>query len=356
VSRDKAAILLDDAVLAPPRATRAGVAPLRNVLLAYVLGMAAALLPMLLVLQDPYWLNIVTFTYLMAGLAGAWNIIGGFGGQFSLAHGVFFGLGAYCAARLYVLFGVSPWITLIPAALLAAGVAALLSWPTFRLRGPFFVIATMAFNQVAFVLANYFDGVTGGPQGVLIPFRAGFANMIFAERWKYAVLMFVFLAAVTLIALLLRRRRLGYYLLAVREDEDSARASGINVLAVKLQGMALSAALTSCGGTFFAMYLRYIDPPSVFSLLDVGLKFALLTLIGGIGTVFGPLLGAALVVPLGSALQANLGGAWPGAHLIVLGVAMVLSARFMKRGIAGVLATTVCTWQRARQQRGAARW
>ena len=318
-------------------AARVGVASLRHVLLTYLAGMAVALLPMLLLLQDPYWLNIVTFTYLMAGLAGSWNIISGFGGQFSLAHGVFFGIGAYCTARLYVLFGISPWITLVPAALLAASVAALISWPTFRLRGPFFVIATMAFNQVAFVLANYFPSVTGGPQGVLIPFRAGFWNMIFRERWKYAVLMFGFLAIVTLVAVLLKRRRLGYYLVAVREDEDAAAASGINVLSVKLQGMALSAALTSCGGTLFAMYLRYIDPPSVFSLLDVGLKFALLTLIGGIGTVSGPLLGAALVMPLASYLQASLGGAWPGAHLVVLGAAMVLAARFSKRGIAGLL-------------------
>jgi len=96
--------------------------------------------------------------------------------------------------------------------------------------------------------------------------------------------------------------------------------------------------LTSFGGALFAMYLRFIDPPSLFSLLDVGLKFTLLTLIGGIGTVAGPLLGAALVVPLGSWLQATLGGAWPGAHLIVMGVAMVLAARFMKRGIAGLCA------------------
>lgn len=344
MSSDRAAPVLEPAILAAP-AERIGVAKLRAVLGTYLLGMAIAALPMLLVLHDPYWLNIVTFTYLMAGLAGSWNIISGFGGQFSLAHGVFFGIGAYCTARLYMLFGISPWITLVPAALLAAGVAALLSWPTFRLRGPFFVIATMAFNQVAFVLANYFTGITGGPQGVLIPFRAGLLNMIFLERWKYGVLMFAFLALVTLVATLLQRSRLGYYLIAVREDEDAAAASGINVLSVKLQGMALSAALTSAGGTLFAMFLRYIDPPSVFSLLDVGLKFALLTLIGGIGTVFGPLLGAALVVPLGSYLQANLGGTWPGAHLIVLGIAMVLAARFMKRGIAGVLAAALRSWR-----------
>ena len=325
--------------LALPRAALAAghVPPLVRVLALYAGGMALALAPLLLALGDPYWLNIITFTYLMAGLAASWNIIGGIGGQFSLAHGVFFGIGAYASARLYVLYGVSPWVSMLPAASFAAAVAALISWPTFRLKGPFFVIATMAFNQVAFVLANYFSGVTGGPQGVLVPFRAGLANMIFAQRWKYGVLMFGFVAAVTLIVVLLRRTRLGYYMVAVREDEESARASGVGVLAVKLQGMAISAALTSCGGTLFAMFLRYIDPPSVFSLMDVGLKFALLTLIGGIGTVSGPLLGAALVVPLGSWLQANLGGAWPGAHLIVLGVVMVLAALFMKRGIAGVL-------------------
>ncbi len=340
--------LLDPPAARPPAHGRAAAmaAPLSRVLLLYTCGMALALLPLLLALDSPYWLTIVTTTYLMAGLASAWNIIGGIGGQFSLAHGVFFGIGAYCAARLFTVFGLSPWLTLVPGAMLAAIVATLLSWPTFRLRGPFFVIATMAFNQVAFVLANYFVGATGGPQGVLVPFRAGLANMIFVQRWKYAVLMFAFMAIVTLVVAVLRRRRLGYYLLAVREDEEAARAAGINVLAVKLRGMALSAALTSCGGALFAMYLRFIDPPSLFALLDVGLRFALLTLIGGIGTVAGPLLGAALVVPLGSYLQAALGGVWPGAHLIVLGIAMVLAARFMKRGIAGVGAAAVRRWRR----------
>ncbi len=299
--------------------------------------MALTALPLALLAGDAYWLNIIAFTYLMAGLAAAWNIIGGFGGQFSLGHGVFFGIGAYATAVFTSRYGLSPWLIMLPAASVAALVAMLISWPTFRLRGPFFAIATMAFNEVAFVLANHFDSITGGPRGIMIPFKAGFANMIFKERWQYAVLMFVFVAVVIGITVWLRRSRLGYYLLAVREDEDAARASGINVLAVKLQGMALSAFLTSIGGTLFTMYLRFIDPPTLFTLQDVGVKFALLSLIGGVGTIAGPLLGAALIVPFENFLRAELADALPGMNLAILGLLMVLAALFMKRGVVGAV-------------------
>ena len=315
----------------------AGVESGRKALLTYLGAMALALAPLALLADDPHWLNIIAFTYLMGGLAAAWNIIGGFGGQFSLGHGVFFGVGAYMTAKFYVAFGFSPWLSMVPAALFAAFIAVLISWPTFRLRGPFFAIATLAFNEVAFVIANHFDSVTGGPRGIMIPFKAGFANMIFTQRWQYAVLMFGFAALVIGITVLLRRSRLGYYLLAVREDEDSARASGINVLSVKLQGMALSAFLTSLGGTLFAMYLRFIDPPTLFNLPEVGVKFALLSLIGGVGTIAGPLLGAALIIPFENFLRSELANALPGLNLAILGLLMVLAALFMKRGIVGAL-------------------
>ena len=307
----------------------------QQALLKFLGGMALAFLPFVLLVQDPYWLNIIAFTYLMGGLAAAWNIIGGFAGQFSLGHGVFFAIGAYVTARLYTLFDLSPWLTMLPAAIFAALLAVLISWPTFRLRGPFFAIATLAFNEVAFVIANHFDSLTGGPRGILIPFKAGFGNMIFKERWQYALLMFVFVALVIGITVILRRSRLGYYLLAVREDEDAARAVGINVLGVKLQGMALSAGLTSIGGTLFAMYLRYIDPPTLFTLPEVGVKFALLSLIGGIGTIAGPLLGAALIIPFENVLRAELANWLPGMNLAILGLLMVLAALFMKRGVVG---------------------
>jgi len=303
----------------------------------YIGGMGLAFLPFVLFVDDAHWLNIIAFTYLMGGLAASWNIIGGFGGQFSLGHGVFFGIGAYMTARLYVAFDLSPWLTMIPTAIFAALIAMLISWPTFRLRGPFFAIATLAFNEVALVIANHWEWFTGGPRGIMIPFKAGFGNMIFRERWQYALLMFVFMALVTLVTVVLRRSRLGYYLLAVREDEDAARASGINVLAVKLRGMALSAALTAIGGALFAMYLRYIDPPTIFNLQEVGVKFALLSLIGGVGTIAGPLLGAALIIPFENFLRAELANTLPGMNLAILGLLMVLAALFMKRGIAGAL-------------------
>lgn len=303
----------------------------------YLIGMGLALAPVIVFIDDPSTLNILAFTYLMGGLAAAWNIIGGFGGQFSLGHGVFFGVGAYLTASSVIRFGWSPWVTMVPIAIVAAGVAMLISWPTFRLRGPFFAIATLAFNEVAFVLANHFDSLTGGPRGLMIPFKAGFATMIFRDRWHYALLMFGFVALVVGLSVVLRRSRLGYYLLALREDEDAARAAGINVLAVKLWGMGISAALTSIGGTLFTMYLRFIDPPTLFTLPEVGVKFALLALIGGIGTVAGPVVGAFLIVPLENWLRAEFASALPGVSLAILGLLMVLAALFMKRGVVGAL-------------------
>lgn len=313
----------------------------------YLFGLTLALVPCLLLLRDDYWINILTIVYLMAGLASAWNIIGGFGGQLSLAHGVFFAAGAYAAAQFYLIYGISPWLTAPIAAAAVAGAAMLISWPTFRLRGPFFAIATMALNEVAAVLANYSDRLTGGARGLLIPFKAGLGHMIFVERWRYCALMFGFLALTLGVTTVIRSSRLGYYLLAVREDEDSARASGVNVLAVKLWSMGISAALTSVGGTLFAMFIRFLDPPTLLSLPDVSVKFALLSLIGGIGTVWGPVLGAFFIIPAENTIRASLGGL-PGAHLVVLGLLLMLVSLFLKRGIVGAAANL---WRRVRTSR-----
>lgn len=287
------------------------------------------------VATSPYWLNLFITALLFAGLASAWNIIGGFGGQFSLGHAMFFATGAYTVALLYVDFGLSPWLGLVPAVGAGLLVAAMVSWPTFRLRGPFFAIATLALNEAALLLVNYFDGVTNGPRGILIPFRASLANMMFTNRLHYGFLMLTYLALVVGASLAIYRGRLGYQLRALRDNEEAAEASGINVFRTKMIGMLISAGLTSVGGGLFVMYVRFIDPPTTFSLPDVGVRVALLALIGGVGTVAGPVLGAFLIQPGASFLRGQLGEFRPGTHLIVVGLLLVLAALFMKRGIIG---------------------
>ncbi len=312
--------------------------------LALVLGLLCALTYALS--GDTFSLNILATTFLFAGLASAWNLIGGYGGQFSLGHSVFFAVGAYTTADLYLGEGITPWLGLVPAAVLAALVATLVSWPVFRLRGPFFAIATMASTEVALALANYFDGVTGGTRGLSIPFRLGALNMIFRSRLSYTELMLGFTALCLLVVLAVTRSRLGYYLQAVRDNESAANASGIDVTRTKLAGMAVSAALTGIGGGLFIMSVRTADPASLLSLFDFGVKFALIALIGGLGTVYGPVLGALLVIPLENWLRATLGGMAPGLSVAVLGAILILASLFLKRGIVGALTQATQRWRR----------
>ena len=159
---------------------------------------------------NSFALNILATTFLFAGLATAWNIIGGLGGQFSLGHSVFFAVGAYVTANLYLVLAISPWLSLVPGMIVAAAVAMLVSWPVFRLHGPFFSIATMAMTEVGLALALYFSSVTGGATGLSIPFKLGFENMIFRSRFSYALLMLGFLVVTLIVFALVRHSRLGY--------------------------------------------------------------------------------------------------------------------------------------------------
>jgi len=200
-----------------------------------------------------------------------------------------------------------------------------------------FAIATMAFTEVLLSLSLHFERFTGGARGLSIPFHAGLVSMIFRDRLSYALLMLGFLAMCLLVLSAVTRSRLGYSLRAIRDNQGAAMAAGIDVLRTKLLGMAISAALTGIGGSLFLMYVRVVDPPTLFSLFDVGVKMALIALIGGIGTIYGPLLGALLVIPLESLLRANLAAAVPGGNLIVLGILLTLTALFVRRGLMGAL-------------------
>lgn len=329
------------------RGGAAGASP-RLVWGLYAAGLVALALLLVVVRTDEYWLNIIILAYLFAGLASAWNLIGGFGGQLSFGHGVYFAIGAYTVGVTFERWHWSPWFSALLALPIACVVAGLSSWPTFRLRGPFFAMATLALNQVALVLALYLKDVTGGPTGVTLNFVPSFADIAFVERWKYGVLVFGYVALAVAVATAVSRSRLGYALRAVREDDEAAAAVGFNVFRTKMTGMLLSAAITSLGGSIYAVYIRYLDPNSVFSLADVSVRFVLIALLGGVGTVVGPVLGALVFIPAVTQLQGQLAGFRPGLNLVAVGVLLVLIPLALRQGIVGMVRGLV--------RRGTRRW
>lgn len=314
----------------------------------YALGMALLAALLAGVKSNAYWLDIVILSLLFAGIAVGWNIIGGFGGQLSLGHGVFFAIGAYSVAIVNTKHGLSPWIGILVAIPVAMVVAGVTSWPTFRLRGPFFAMATLALNQVALVLASYFSGLTGGSHGISLTFKPSLANLEFTARWKYGVVMLGFVAIAVAIALVISRSRLGYALRAVRENDEAAAVAGFNVFAVKMRGMLVSAAITTVGGGLFAAYVGYVDPDSVLSLADVSVRIALLALLGGIGTVWGPVIGALLLLPAITQLQSSLAAHRPGMNLVAVGLLLVLIPLTLRRGVIGTLGAATRRLRRGR--------
>jgi branched-chain amino acid transport system permease protein len=315
---------------------------------AYAVGMLLLVLLLVVVQGKDYWLNIITLAFLFAAAASAWKISGGFGGQLSFGHGVFFAIGAYSVAILYGQHGISPWLCLLIAIPVAMAVAAVTSAPIFRLRGPFFSMATLALNQVALVLAVYFASFTGGSQGIALPFKPSTANLTFVNRINYGIVSLVLLAIIVAVALWVSRSRLGYALRAVREDDQSAAAAGFGIFRTKMTGMLLSGALTALAGGLYAVYIHYVDPESVLSLGDVGVRFVLIALLGGIGTVSGPVVGALVLIPIIYQLQGLLAGARPGVNLAVVGLLIVLIPLAFRSGIVGSVAKAWHALQRRR--------
>ncbi|MGY4802506.1 branched-chain amino acid ABC transporter ATP-binding protein/permease [Teichococcus aerofrigidensis] len=301
---------------------------------------AAALLLLLLLavpllVQDDFVFHVFITICLYGALATAWNIVGGFAGQLSLGHAIFYGIGAYTAGLLVPL-GVSPWIGMLAGAALSALVGVGIGLPCFRLRGPFFALATIAFLQVIRLLALHFTDLTGGAVGLMVPLQTGWAWMIFFERWPSMLIAFGLLALTLAVAAWVRHARFGYYLVATREREPAAAAAGVDTLRVRLHAVALSAALTSMVGTFHGMYLTFIEPEAMFSLA-FSVQIAMFALIGGIGTVMGPLLGTLLVVPLTELARGWLGASALGLHGFVYGTVLVLIVLFVPDGLVGLI-------------------
>lgn len=294
------------------------------------------LLALPLASQSPFVMHLAIQVCVFAGLASAWNIVGGFAGQLSLGHAVFYGIGSYAAGILVAKFGISPWLGMFAGVAVSALAALVIASPTLRLRGPFFSLATIAFLEVARLLVNQEEHWTGGAAGLNVPLQIGLKWMIFREKWAYLLVAFGFLLLALWASWLIRRSRFGYTLIAVREREDAARAIGIRASRVKIAAAVASACLSSLIGSFHGMYLTFIEPSAAFSL-ELSIQIAMFALIGGLGSIAGPVLGTVLVLPIAELARGWLSGFGNGTHGFVYGVVLVVVVLFFPRGLVGQL-------------------
>jgi branched-chain amino acid transport system permease protein len=302
-----------------------------------ILGFLVAAVLVSLFVTSNVVLNFLVFTLILAIAAQGWNLLGGYGGQYSFGHAAFFGMGAYVSAILQQRFGVNAY----PAVAFGIAAAALLGYAigamVFRagLRGSYFALVTLAFAEVLRIMANATE-ITGGAAGLLISLNLGAGNLQFANRSSFLILGAVLLALAMLITLTLEKSRLGAQLVAVRENEAAAAALGVDILAVKLRAISLSAALTGAAGALYAQYFLYIDSNIAFGTW-ISVEALLAPIIGGAGTVFGPLIGALILQGLSEGTKMLIGKI-PGLDLIIFGVLLILVVRFPLHRIPGLLA------------------
>jgi branched-chain amino acid transport system permease protein len=287
---------------------------------------------------------------LFAYLSTAWNILGGYAGQHSLGHGIFLGIGAYTSTALFVYFRMSPWLGMWLGAILSALVGWFIGYLCFRygIRGPYFALVTIALAEAMLYLVTNIK-VLGGARGLEVPWQGNNpALMQFSAKAGYYYIALGLAAAGVLLTAWLNRRRFGYHMVAVRENENAAEALGVNLLSTKVRATILSAFLTALGGTFYAQYFTYINPRSVFGEAP-SVQILLFSIIGGLGTVFGPTVGALVLVPIAEFTRARLGGSLAGAHLLLYGAILVLVMLFMPRGIIGLVQNLAHRLRRRRQ-------
>jgi branched-chain amino acid transport system permease protein len=307
-------------------------------LLWYLLIVILILIPFIpQVAANSFTQHVFILILLYASMSQAWNIIGGYCGQVSFGHSVFFGIGAYGAGMAVVKFGTTPWPGIIIGSLLAMVVAVLISYPCFKLKGHYFAIATFAiveiFNRL-FMVWYWVNGALGLDYPMV---KIGLTNFVwYRTKIPYYYGALILFITIFSIVRFIEKNRFGYYLRAVREDQETAEATGINSTFIKLSAMALSAFLASFCGAFFVQYNFRVDPSMVMSL-QVSMIFVLVTILGGAGTLFGPLLGAMILIPLQEYTRVLWGGLGRGTDLMLFGFLIILIMVRQPKGIMGLI-------------------
>jgi branched-chain amino acid transport system permease protein len=304
-----------------------------------------------LIVHSNTTLNFLVVTLLIALAGQGWNILGGYGGQYSFGHAAFFGTGAYVTAILQVRYGVNAWPGFAAGIAAGALVGAVIGALTFRagLRGSYFALVTLAFAEVLRIIASVAP-ITGAGVGTLIKLDLHASAFQFESRAVFYWVILALLAVSLVIARVIELTRFGAWLIAVRENEDAARALGVDAFKVKLGAMTISAAITAAAGCFYAQYFLFIDSGIAYGT-RMSIEALLTPIIGGAGTVFGPLVGALVVKALGEAATTVAGDA-PGLNLIVYGCVLMLVIAFAPRGLIGLV--TGIQRRVARTRRGVA--
>jgi branched-chain amino acid transport system permease protein len=290
-----------------------------------------------LVVRSATYMHILVLLLFYAYLTTSWNIVGGFAGVLPLGHAAFVGIGAYTSTVLSLQYGISPWLGMLVGGVLATIAGIIIGLPTLKMRGAYFALATIAFAEGFRVMVENVDYIgplkLNGPRGLQIPpLDSGFAGFMFATKEPYYYIILVMLLAVMLLTYVISRSKLGYYLIAGGEEPEAAMALGVNVARARLIAMAISSFLTALAGTFYAQFSLYIHPKSIISL-DMSFEIAFIALIGGRGSIVGPLLGAMLLRPVSDFCRIYFGDTLPGMHLIIFGLVLILVMFYQPRGL-----------------------
>lgn len=286
-----------------------------------------------------YYIHLLTMIFIFAVAAEAWNIIGGYGGQFSLGHAAYFGVGAYTSTMLFHYFNISPWIGLLLGGIVAVLLSIGISHLCFRLRGPYFVISTIALAETLRYLFINQRWITFGARGMNIRY-IGNAPLYFQFSGKlpYYYIAILTMLIVVFVTYKIINSRLGYYLIALGQNQDSAEAIGVNSFKVKLIDLCVSAFFTSIAGTLYAQYIYFIDPDAVFGL-SLSVQIMLFAVVGGIGTLWGPIIGTFVLQIASEWASATFGSGLMGFKFIIFGSILIIIVLSGKKGIIDIFTT-----------------
>lgn len=280
-------------------------------------------------------LHVVILTMLYMYYASAWNIMGGYAGLFSLGNGIYIGLGAYVSALLWANLNLTPFIGMIIGGLVAGLISLVVGYPTFKLKGVYYALATMALLNAFKTFGNSRESIFGvhfgGSNGYKVTVKNSLYNMQFASKVPYYYILLALLFIIICVSIWISRSKIGYYFRSIDANQGSAASLGVNVVKQKLIAQFMTAFFTGVGGAFYAQLLRYFDPTTVFGA-DMSIDILIYAVVGGAGTILGPLVGAAILVPLNQFLNSNLQGL-TGLSTVIYGVLLAVVVFYLPGGI-----------------------